>query len=179
MRYLETKKLYLRELTDADEDQLLELDSDTEVMKYLTNGIPSSRHMIQKQMQRVSDELKRTNHQFGVWAAIEKTSNEFIGWFHLFPPRDDLKNYKKIFLGYRLKQKYWGQGFATEGSRALVEKAFTDFKANEVCAQAMKGNIASQKVMLKVGMTFVKTFLEEAFPANTKHAVLFSIKNRK
>lgn len=175
IKYLESERIYLREFTQEDEDELLDLDSDPEVMKYLTDGKPSSRENIQKQMKRVSVLLKNNDGKFGVWAAIEKETNAFIGWFHLFPSPNEHENSKKLFLGYRLKKKYWGKGYATEVSKALVEKAFKTYEATEVCAQAMKDNLRSQKVMLKVGMTFVSTYKEKTFPKGLQNAVLFSI----
>lgn len=173
-KYLETDRIYLREFLPADEVELVDLDSDPEVMKYLTNGKPSSQENIQKAMGRAEAELQRHDRKFGVWAAIEKETDAFVGWFHLFPPRDDLYNVKKLFLGYRLKRKFWGLGYATEVSAKLIEKAFETYGADEVCAQAMRANLASQKVMLKIGMTFRSNFKETSFPEGSQHAVLFS-----
>ena len=49
---------------------------------------------------------------------MEKVGGRFIGWFHLRPPDDPE-------LGYRLRRDLWGRGYATEGSRALIDHAFT------------------------------------------------------
>ncbi len=175
-KYLETPRLYLREITDADELELLDLDSDPEVMRYLTQGKPSSRVQVQQMMYRVSAEIERSRGRYGVWSAIEQQSNLFVGWFHLFPPREDPKDFKTLYLGYRLKKRFWDQGYATEVSRALIEKAFTKYGAVEVCAQAMKLNLGSQNVMKKVGMIFRKEYLEKTFPVGSQESVLYSIK---
>jgi len=176
-KYLETKRIYLRELSTADEDQLFDLDSDSEVMKYLTHGKASTRDNIQKMIASVSTQLRQSNGKYGVWAAIEKESSEFIGWFHLFPPKDDSEHVQKLFLGYRLKRKHWGKGYASEVSKVLIEKAFSEYEASEVCAQSMKANTRSQKVMLNAGMTFSHEFTEKSFPQGSQEAVLFSIRN--
>lgn len=173
--YLETKRIYLREFVATDNDLLWQLDSDPEVMRYLTNGKASSRKNILEKMERVAELLKSSSGKFGVWAALKKETDDFIGWFHLFPPPTEPENVKKLFLGYRLQRKYWGQGYATEVSKALVEKAFNVYHASEVCAQAMKTNLASQKVMSNVGMSFVSEYKETAFPVESQAAVLFSI----
>lgn len=106
--YLESKRISLRELSLSDENELLDLDSDFQVMKYLTNGIPTSRESIQKMLGRVLQQRQQSRGKFGVWAAIRKETEEFIGWFHLFPSRDEPNNLENLFLGYRLKAKYWG-----------------------------------------------------------------------
>jgi RimJ/RimL family protein N-acetyltransferase len=175
--YLESERVYLREFVLSDEDHLLNLDSDPEVMKYLTGGKATTRDSIQRMMTRVHSELKKHDGKFGVWAAIEKETESFMGWFHLFPPRDELDNTKKLFLGYRLQKKYWGLGYATEVSTKLIEKAFKDFNADEVFAQSMKANLDSQKVMTKIGMEFRSHFTEPTFPEGAQDAVLFSIKS--
>ncbi|WP_413575741.1 GNAT family N-acetyltransferase [Bdellovibrio sp. HCB290] len=174
-RFIETERISLREFIATDESELLDLDGDPEVMKYLTNGVASSKEDIQRFMNRVSRQLKDSNGKYGVWAAIEKESNQFTGWFHLFPSREEPNNFQKLFLGYRLKRKFWGKGYATEVSKALVQKAFEQYETKEVCAQAMKANLRSQQVMINVGMTFKHEFLEESFPVGSQDAVLFSI----
>jgi RimJ/RimL family protein N-acetyltransferase len=61
-------------------------------------------------------------------------------------------------LGYRLRKSAWGQGYATEGSRALIRKGFTEFGVRRVIAEAMAVNLASRRVMEKSGLKFVRTF---------------------
>jgi RimJ/RimL family protein N-acetyltransferase len=178
IRFEETSRLQLRELNFTDEEELVDLDSDPEVMKYLTNGIPSSRESVQRSLNRIVAQLRNSNGKFGVWAAIEKETRQFVGWFHLFPHIDEPENLKKLFIGYRLKRKYWGRGFATEVSRALVEKAFGEYGATEVCAQAMKANAKSIKVMEKIGMTFSHEFKEHSFPVGYQDAVMFVTINK-
>ena len=93
--------------------------------------------------------------QSGTFAAHEKATGAFIGWFHLRPEdgHDDEPE-----LGYRLKRDAWGKGYATEGSRALVDTAFADLGATRVWASAMAVNTASRRVMEKAGLRFVRLF---------------------
>ncbi len=173
--YLETDRVRLRELTAKDRSALIELDSDPEVMKFLTGGRPSTLRQVQKMIGRVAAELKRSEHKFGVWAAVEKKTGDFMGWFHLFPLHDDPKDINRLYLGYRLKKIFWGQGYATEVSRRLIEKSFLEFGAREVCAQAMKANLKSQNVMIKAGLTLKSEYREKTFPKDQQVAVLFSV----
>ena len=61
-------------------------------------------------------------------------------------------------LGYRLNQAAWGRGYATEGSRALIHKGFTDLGVERVTANTMTVNKGSRRVMEKSGLTFLRTF---------------------
>lgn len=63
-----------------------------------------------------------------------------------------------MHLGYRLLRRAWGNGYATEGSRALVEHAFGTVGQNRVIAQAIEGNAASRAVMERLGMRYVRSF---------------------
>ena len=56
------------------------------------------------------------------WAALEKATGEFLGWFHFRPGPDAPADEPE--LGYRLFSTAWNKGYATEGSRALVDRAF-------------------------------------------------------
>jgi RimJ/RimL family protein N-acetyltransferase len=168
--YLESERLILREFTPDDVDNLVELDSDPEVMRYLTDGEPSAREYIETQsIPRILDWYRR-KPGFGFWAAIEKSTGEFIGWFHFRP---DARNEADTELGYRLKRSAWSKGYATEMSRALIEKGFRELGVTRVTARTLLANQASQKVMRKLGMTYECDFEEEVFPGSDKRGVRF------
>ena len=93
---------------------------------------------------------------YGFWAAVEKSSGRFVGWFHFRPvkgvPADEIE------LGYRLRKSAWGKGYATEGSRALIQKGFAKLGVRRVYASTMVVNVGSRRVMEKAGLKFVRTF---------------------
>src|SRR5437763_12584159 len=93
---------------------------------------------------------------YGFWAVIEKSTGAFLGWFHFRPVGDAALDEPE--LGYRLRKSAWGKGYATEGSRALIRKGFTEFGVQRVFAEAMAVNQASRRVMEKAGLTLVRTF---------------------
>jgi RimJ/RimL family protein N-acetyltransferase len=150
---LETERLILRPFTPDDVENLVELDSDPEVMRYITGGRPTPREEIERE--ELPAFMKRSNG-YGFWAAVEKATGEFIGWFHLRPGEDGPADEPE--LGYRLRRAKWGQGYATEGSRALVEHAFSVLGARRVWAEGMAVNTASRRVMEKAGLKYVRTF---------------------
>jgi RimJ/RimL family protein N-acetyltransferase len=153
---LETPRLVLRQFAENDVDNLFNLNSDPEVMRYLSGGQPTPIEEIRDKIipfhLAVYDRLDR----LGTWAAESSSTGEFLGWFCLRANRDteDITN---VELGYRLRRPWWNQGYATEGSRALIEMGFTHLAVERVFAHTMTLNAASRRVMEKCGLTLVGT----------------------
>jgi len=155
--FLETDRLLLRRFTHSDIDNLVELDSDPEVMRFLTNGRPTPREVIERDtLPRIMCGYERLRG-LGRMATIERSTEMFLGWIGFDPPEDGRSD-DEIELGYRLHRSTWGRGYATEGSRALIRKAFDEFGIRRVWAQTMAVNHASRRVMEKAGLRFVRTF---------------------
>jgi RimJ/RimL family protein N-acetyltransferase len=99
------------------------------------------------------------SERFGFWAAIEKSAGAFLGRFAFHPPEGGGSD--EAELGYRLEKSSWGKGNATEGSRALIRKGFTELGVRRVFAQTMAVNTASWRVMEKAGLAYARTFHED------------------
>jgi RimJ/RimL family protein N-acetyltransferase len=159
--YLETERMILRRFIPADVDLVTALDADPAVMRYINGGRPTPRDEIRADYLPWWLAYYERGDEYGFWAAIEKRTGVFLGWFHLRPlpedPGDDPE------LGYRLHTTAWGRGYATEGSRALIHKAFSELGARRVYATTMVVNIGSWRVMEKAGMRRVRTF-HQAWP---------------
>ena len=154
--YLETERLTLRRFTPQDVDLVTELDADPAVMRYINGGRPTPRDEIRDDYLPFWLAYYDRGDRYGFWVAIEQGSGGFVGWFHLRPQPEDPPDEPE--LGYRLKASAWGQGYATEGSRALIRKAFEDLGAQRVYATTMAVNVASWRVMEKAGLRYVRTF---------------------
>jgi RimJ/RimL family protein N-acetyltransferase len=146
---LETARLRLRHFTVDDVDRLVELDSDPEVMRYITFGAPTPRESYLETYLPRWFEIYAKQPGRGYFAAELGGSGDFIGWFHL---RDDRIEPEYLELGYRLRRSAWGQGLATEGGRALVDHAFATIGAERLSARTLERNLASQRVMQKCGL---------------------------
>ncbi len=154
--FLETERLVLRRFIEADVDHLVALDSDPEVMRFLTGGAPTPRAVIESE---ILPRFLRYYQRFaglGYWAVIEKTTGAFLGWFSLAPPEDGSPD--DVELGYRLHRSTWGQGYATEGALALIHQGFTELGLQRVHATTYQDNLASRRVMEKVGMRLVRSY---------------------
>lgn len=154
--FLETDRLLLRPFTAADADDLIALDGDPEVMRYLNGGRPTSREEVET---RVLPRLLHDHPRWGTrgyWAVQERATGVFLGWFEFRPLAED--GPAVVELGYRLNRAAWGRGYATEGSRALIHKGFTDLGVERVTAHTMAVNTGSRRVMEKSGLSFVRHF---------------------
>jgi RimJ/RimL family protein N-acetyltransferase len=155
---LETERLTLRRFTNDDVEKLVELDSDPEVTHFTSNGAPTSRDKV---VQRILPRMvpDGPDEGYGFWAVTERDSGEFIGWFHPIPKANGDADEPE--LGYRFRRRAWGQGYATEGSRALIDLAFSRLGARQVVAETMAVHTASRRVMEKAGMRHLRTFKTE------------------
>ena len=149
--------MILREFVETDVEHLFELDSDPEVTKYINGGKPTPRKHIEEKVMPHILNYYENDDGLGIWAAMNQTSGSFMGWFLLRPNRADES---EIELGYRLKREFWGHGYATEGSEALVTKGFNELKVSTIIAIADPENGASQRVMQKVGLKYEKQYAE-------------------
>lgn len=157
--FLETERLVLRAFTDTDTDHLHALDNDPDVMRFINGGKPVGRETIQEQ---TLPRLRRVHPCLGTpeyWAAEEKATGAFLGWFE-FRPLDE-HSATVVELGYRLNRAAWGKGYATEGSRALIRKGFTDLGVERITANTMAVNTRSRRVMEKAGLLFTRSFTED------------------
>jgi RimJ/RimL family protein N-acetyltransferase len=161
---LVTERLVLRQFTAADVDCLLELDGDPAVMRFISTT--KLRAEIEAEvLPRILDYYARYPH-FGHWAAT-CGDGEFIGWFGLRPVQavgaamvdwvDAPLPAHTASLGYRLARRAWGRGYATEGARALVRRAFTELGVEEIVATTMTVNTRSRAVMEKAGLRYART----------------------
>ena len=150
---LTTPRLAIRQFTEDDVDNLLKLNSDPEVMRYI--GRPAPREVLRDQIIPIHLGVYKRLDRLGTWAAESADNGEFLGWFHFRPgPDGDITD---IDLGYRLLRSAWNHGYATEGSRALLNMGFTDLSVQRVFAHTMTVNTASRRVMEKCGLTLVRT----------------------
>ncbi|SDO60884.1 Protein N-acetyltransferase, RimJ/RimL family [Nakamurella panacisegetis] len=128
-------------------------------MFYINGGRPTSREEIETDQLPAFLAYYESSDRYGFWAAIEKTTGDFVGWFHFRPepghPDDEPE------LGYRLRKASWGLGYATEGSRALIDRGFREAGVARVVASTMVVNIGSWSVMEKCGMTRIREFRQD------------------
>ncbi len=105
--FLETERVVLRRFTETDVDNLFELDSDPDVMRFLSGGPPTPRDVIDHDILPGMLRYYERGDRYGYWAAIEKATGDFLGWFHFRPPEG--ANPDEAELGYRLRKPRRGR----------------------------------------------------------------------
>jgi len=145
----ETNRLILRRFTDVDAPLIPELNSDPEIVKYVHEPVLENEEQAKKIL--VDHILPQYNNNLGRWAIHTKGNMEFIGWCGL----KYLPDSGEIDLGYRLMQKAWGNGYATEAAQHTLDHGFKVLDLKLITGRAHIENFASIKVLEKTGMDFI------------------------
>lgn len=125
---IETKRLLLRELRTTDLEGMFELDSNPNVHRYLGNKPIKTKAEAKKILDSVKQQY--ADRGIGRFAVIEKATGDFIGWSGIrLNTEYNMNGFTKYYdVGYRLIERYWGKGYATESGKAAVDYAFKVMK---------------------------------------------------
>ena len=133
----------------GDAGLIYELNSDPEVTKFIHEPLTTREKAGEVLTQIILPQYQLYHH--GRWAVHLLENDAFIGWCGLkYRPE---KN--EVDLGYRLKKKYWGYGYATEAGRQCLDYGFNTLKLTSIVAAALKQNLASQQVLIKLGFLYM------------------------
>lgn len=165
---METNRLYLREMTQADYPALCSILQDPDVMYAYEHGFEDVevQEWLEKQRNRYAQ------YGFGLWAVILKETNEMIGQCGL--TMQECKGREVLEIGYLFQKAFWHQGYASEAAIACRTYAFEQLNATEVYSIIRDTNLASQKVALRNGMNVTDTFSKHYYGMDMPHLV-FSI----
>ena len=148
--FLITERLLLREFTEADIDLIYRLDSNPKVMEFLrppTTTMEEANATYQKILN-----TRKKDIRFGNWVGISKSDNQPIGWFCL----KDLDNTSTIEVGFRLLPEFWGNGYATEGAKALIKYGFELCQLPFIAGVTKPENLRSKNALQKCGLKFLR-----------------------
>jgi len=161
--FAETERLILREMLPSDVEPMFELDSDPLVRKYIDNKPVTTK-------EEVIDNIEFIRRQYiergiGRWVTVEKASGDFIGWSGLKfnTGEEEALNGKQDFydIGYRFIPRYWGKGYATESAKVALDYGFKVMHYEVIDGIALIENIASNKVLQKIGLKHIEDFAYE------------------
>jgi RimJ/RimL family protein N-acetyltransferase len=150
MEEIQTKRLILRRWQEEDILALAGINQDKEVMKYFPDliGLQESREFVAK-VEKHFDE-----YGYGLYACILKESGESIGFVGLKNVDFKTPFTPAVEIGWRIEARYWNKGYASEGAKSVLSHAFSDLGLREIVSFTAKGNLASRRVMEKIGMHY-------------------------
>ena len=172
----ETPRLILRRFTEEDAALILQLNSDPDVVKYVHERVLQTEEEAREII--VSIILPQYELNLGRWAMHTKADNEFIGWCGL----KYLPKYDEIDLGYRINKSSWGKGFATEAATYTLDYGFNILQIPLITGKAHVDNIASLKILEKIGMKFIREEMEDECPIKVytlANPNLYKVKSEK
>jgi [ribosomal protein S5]-alanine N-acetyltransferase len=153
---LHTARLRLRPFTDADADALFALHSSAYVLRYWDAPPWNERARAER---FVAASRQMADEGTGARLAMDRVSDGvFIGWCSLTRWNPD---FRSASLGYCLSDAAWGHGYATEGASALLQWAFDTLDLNRVQAETDTRNVASARVLEKLGFVLEGTLRED------------------
>lgn len=157
---LSSNRVTLYPLSEADLDLMDRMNGDAEMMRFL-GGVGTSRHRSQEIIQK----LQRQFAQQGWGWMVVETQREKIGFVFLKP----CLRLSEIEIGYRIWRDYWGQGYATESAKLLLSHALNQLHINPVVAAVDPLNVASERVLKRIGMQYWKDVVWETTPSGFAH----------
>ncbi len=147
---IETARTYIRQFTPADASAVLAFNGNTQVTKYtgdsnMVTCIEDARNVI---FNIWLEEYKE--HGYGRWAVVDKKTEQVIGFCGLkYIPEMGIPD-----VGYRFLPEFWGQGYATETAITAIDYCKSELNIVEFFGDVMEDNIASVKVLKKLGLKF-------------------------
>lgn len=151
---LETERLQLRQMNQADYPDLCEILQDEEVMYAYDRKFEDAD--VQAWLDRQN--ARYQEYGFGLWAVILKETGEFVGQAGLTMQPCDGEEVLEI--GYLFKKAHWHHGYATEAAQGCKRYAFDILHENKVHAIIKSDNMASQRVASNLGMAVIKEFVK-------------------
>ena len=153
---LHTDRLQLRPFSTTDADALYALHSNAHVLRYWDSPPwtePTRAERFLAACRQIAEDGT------GARLAMDRSSDgTFLGWCGLTRYNPD---YRSASLGYCLDDAAWGHGYATEGARALLQWGFDTLDLNRVQAEADTRNVASARVLEKLGFVLEGTLRED------------------
>ena len=148
MTELRTERLLLRRWQQSDLEPWAAMNADPRVREHL--GEVMTREQSDESVARFQEEFDARGYG---WFAVEVgQTGEFIGFAGLDEVDEEMP-FDGVEIGWRLARAAWGHGYATEAARAVLAFGFDTLDLAEILALTTVGNVRSQAVMRRLGMT--------------------------
>ena len=155
---LETPRLYLKQITEVDTNDLFALRSNMMVMKYVKKPLAKSVEDIQELLKKINDNLQNNN---GInWGITIKNNPQLIGviGYHRIE-----KEHYRAEIGYMLHPDYWNKGIMNEAIKSVINFGFIQMKLHSIEASIDPDNFVSGKILMNHGFVKEAYFKENFF----------------
>ncbi len=148
---LQTSHLVLRPFEPGDAEVLHRIYQSEGILRYFPNPVTPPLESVQRFI--TGQQTHWEKHGYGNWGVLSDGGREIIGWAGLqyLPELDETE------VGFLLDHPFWGKGYATEAAQASLQFGFEHFNLDHIIALVHPDNHASQRVIEKCGMTYVRT----------------------
>ena len=148
-----TERLVLRDFVEDDLEAIVAWRIDPDVLRFLDITEPPTIDGAQDFLanaMRYNAQVPRESYN---WAITLRTSGEAIGWFGIGPSSERKREFGHYDFGYALAKAHWGNGYAVEALRAVIDFALGELGATSVFGDCHEPNVQSARVMEKAGLT--------------------------
>jgi RimJ/RimL family protein N-acetyltransferase len=149
MKQLETERLILKAYTENEKEDLIELFTDREVMKFVGDGVMTV-EQAEEWWEKLFDKFYPQN--VNIWAVLAKENSGYIGHAGIYPRPSKKEDWEFVYF---LRRAAWGRGFATEIAERIIRYGFEDLNLPAVFTSVDNEHASSIRVMEKAGMKFL------------------------
>ncbi|TQV89595.1 GNAT family N-acetyltransferase [Aliikangiella coralliicola] len=176
MKIDDSARLSYQQMSADDADLLFQLDQDPEVMKHINGGKMTTMEEVHEIYIPRLESYKNEAKGWGLWKVSVKDTGEFIGWVLVRPMAffSDSPEFDNLELGWRFLRSSWGKGYGTEAANTVKEALIANGGIKKLSAVAYEENKASIKIMLKIGMKYLKTDIHKD-PLGDHEAVYYEL----
>lgn len=166
MPRLETQRLILRRIIMDDLNEFHILCADDKAMRYMPETYCTDKNRSHDRLERMVKNDSELNS--GGFAIANKDTNKFMGLIGLAIEDGDKTKHgnHRRSLGFFMQPQYWGKGYMTEAAKAVLEFGFQQLDAHKISAGCLSENVASEKIMVSIGMKKEAHFVEHVFHEN-------------
>lgn len=145
-----TDRLTLRSFRAADVKPLHRIMGQPDMLRYFPSSSPPDMERVERIIKGQLDHWEL--YDYGWWAVEENEEGQFIGWAGLqfLPDTDEME------IAYMLDRVYWQRGLATEAANSGLQYGFHQLQAQQIVGIVHPENVASIRVLEKLGMTFIE-----------------------
>lgn len=162
---LNTKRLILREMQFSDANALFEMEKNPNVHQYLWKKPLTNIAEVNTYIKSVRTQYQ--NNNIGRFIIVLKETDQIIGWAGLKYNTEMVNNKIHFYdIGYRLNEKFWGKGYASEASLAWIDYGFNVMKIEVMGAAAHTDNFASNRILQKIGLKMTQQYQEDGISWN-------------